>query len=119
MSNSNYVCFRCRTSIRHPKISRKAPKCLACGEECFCLGSKVAIPKHDDEKAWKKLRDESWRRARASAGAASLRRVRRQHFLEQEIIRLKALPTNRDRNRRIGKLEKELLVMTGKPEQAG
>ena len=107
-SNHNYVCFDCRTAIRYPKTAAAAPKCRECGEECFCLGYKVEIPKHDDIKAWRELRAECERRELACEESISLRGVRRQHFVEQEIRRLRNLPDNRDRNRQIKKLEEEL-----------
>lgn len=111
-SNHNYVCFACRTAIRHPKTAPNAPKCRECGEECFCLGYKVEIPKHDDIKAWRELRAECRRRELASDEALALRRVRRQHFVEHEILHLREMPENRDRTRQIRKLEKELEKIT-------
>lgn len=44
----------------------------------------------------------------ASDEAISLKGVRRKHFVEQEIRRLRELPDNRDRTRQIKKLEEEL-----------
>lgn len=107
-SNHNYVCFGCRTAIRYPKTTPHPPKCRECGAECFCLGYKVEIPKHDDIKVWRELRAECERRAMASDEAISLKGVRRKHFVEQEIRRLRELPDNRDRTRQIKKLEEEL-----------
>jgi len=111
-SNHNYVCFECRTAIRYPKTAQEAPKCRECGAECFCLGYKVEIPKHDDIKAWRELRAECERRELASHETLTLRGVRRQHFVEQEIRRLREMPDNRDRNRQIKKLEEELARIT-------
>lgn len=120
-SNNNYVCFNCRTAIRYPKTAPEAPKCRECGSECFCLGYKVEIPKHDDIKAWRELRAESGRRALASQQMLTLREVRRQHFVEKEICRLRKMPDNRDRNRQIKKLEEELARITQRKsgEQVG
>ncbi len=108
VSNYNYVCFRCRTAIRHPQKSTSAPKCLACGEECFGLGSKVEIPRRTELRKWHALELECQRRTGAAADRRNLQKVRRQHFVEQEIRRLRELPENRDRNRHIKKLQAEL-----------
>jgi len=107
-SNYNYVCFECRTAIRHPKTATHAPKCRDCGNECFCLGYKVEIPKHADIRSWRELLAECERRASYFEETIEFRGVRRQHFLEQEILRLRQMPDNRDRNRQIKKLEEEL-----------
>ena len=107
-SNYNYVCFDCRTAIRHPKTAKQAPKCLSCGAECFCLGYKVEIPKHTEHKEWQAIYNESMRRQRESNDRMALFRVRRIHWLEHEIDRLSAMPENRDRSRQIKKLREEL-----------
>lgn len=117
-SNHNCVCFRCRTSIRTPKYGACLPKCLTCGTECFNLGYKVEIPKQTDVKAWRLLETECRRRDTAMAEAHALRRVQRQHFLEREIRRLRELPENRDRTRRINLLAKELARLTEKPGES-
>lgn len=112
-SNDNYVCFKCRTLVRHPKRSARVPNCLCCGAGCFWLGYKVAIPRHHDLKAWQDLEQECVRRMEVAKKFRNLRRVRRQHFLEQEALRLRQLPDNRDRNRQIRMLEDELSQILG------
>lgn len=107
-SNHNYVCFECRTAIRHPKMAANAPSCRVCGIECFCLGYKVEIPKCDDLRSWRLLRDECNRRHAAAIDNMDVRAVRRQHDIEQEIRRLKEMPDNKDRNRQIRDLERAL-----------
>ena len=110
-SNHNYVCFTCRTAIRHPKTAPNTPSCLSCGAECFNLGYKVEVPKHDDLKAWRELRAECERRAAASRQELVVRSVRKQHFLEQEINRMRQMPENRDRSRQIKQLEEQLATL--------
>lgn len=120
-SNHNYVCFKCRTAIRHPKTAPEAPLCLSCGVGCFNLGYKVEIPKRDDLKSWSDLQAECERRDVALRESLALRGVRRQHFLEQEITRMRQMSDNRDRNRQIKKLEDELANhhknQTGEPQR--
>jgi len=116
-SNYNYVCFECRTAIRHPKAATEAPKCRDCGMGCFCLGYKVEVPKRDDIRSWLDLRAECERRTSVSEEAIEFSGVRRQHFLEQEILRLRQMPDNKDRNRQIKKFEEELArLIETKPE---
>lgn len=81
---------------------------MSCGAECFNLGYKVEIPKHDDIKAWRELRAECERRAKQESEELALRSVRKQHFLEQEINRMRLMPENRDRSRQIKQLEEDL-----------
>ena len=114
-SNYNYVCFDCRTAIRHPKTAKQAPKCLSCGAPCFCLGYKVEIPKHTEQKEWQAIHKESMRRLRESNDRMALSRVRRAHWLEHEIARLSAMPENRDRSRQIKKLREELASRRSAP----
>ncbi len=59
------------------------------------------------------MEQECIRRTEAAKKFRSLRRVRRQHFLEQEALRLRQLPDNPDRNRQIRKLEEELSQILG------
>jgi len=110
-SNHNYVCFECRTTIRHAKTAKKKPHCLSCGAECFNLGYKVEVPKHDDLRAWRELRAECERRAEVARQERAVRSVRKQHFLEQEINRMRQMPENRDRSRQIKQLEEELSTL--------
>lgn len=107
-SNDNYVCFKCRTSIRCPKTTKVIPKCVECDSERFCLGYKVEIPKYSDKRSWRAIEIESMRRKQVRERSLILRTVRRQHALEQEIERLGAMADNRDRLRQIKKLEDEL-----------
>lgn len=110
-SNQNYVCFDCRTAIRHPKTVTKTPHCLSCGVECFNLGYKVEVPRHDDFKAWRELRAECESRVAASRHELVIRSVRKQHFLEQEINRMRQMPENRDRSRQIKQLNDQLRTL--------
>ena len=107
-SNHNYVCFECQTAVRYPKRAESAPKCMNCGSECYCLGYKVAIPKREDVKLWQAIKAESLRRDQEFIDASRIKKVRRQHFLEQEIQRLRDKPNNPNRNRDIDSYSREL-----------
>lgn len=107
-SNENWVCFVCRTSRREPKTADRHPTCHDCGAECFCIGSKVEVPKHDAVKEWRELQAEWNRRVDAGREGRRLRRTREKHFLEKDIARMEALPLNKDRTRDIKALREEL-----------
>ena len=82
--------------------------CLNCGAQCFNLGYKVEVPKHGDLKSWRDLRAECERRLVAHRDDLVVSGVRRQHFLEHEIERMRQMPDNHDRERQINKLEEQL-----------
>ncbi|RYD40109.1 MAG: hypothetical protein EOP85_14805 [Verrucomicrobiaceae bacterium] len=111
-SNENWVCFVCRTSRREPKTADRGPACHECGAECFCIGSKVEVPKHEAVKEWRELQAECTRRLEAGRENRRVRRVQRQHLLEKEIARMEALPLNKDRTRQIKHLREELARFT-------
>jgi len=107
-NNCNWVCFDCRTALRYPKISSRVPVCPGCGADCFCLGYKVEVPRGSAVRAWRQLREECRRRLHVAAVWQKRRRVRWQHDLEKEIIRLERVGANKDRARQIKKLKFEL-----------
>jgi hypothetical protein len=107
-SNYNWVCFDCRTSRRQPKTSEQIPVCPDCGRERFCLGYKVEVPRREAVREWRQLRDECRRRLHVNQDRVQQATIRRQHYLEKEIVRMEALGENKDRARQIKKLEEEL-----------
>ncbi|RYD24437.1 MAG: hypothetical protein EOP88_00075 [Verrucomicrobiaceae bacterium] len=107
-SNTNWVCFVCRTSRREPKTSKCIPTCHDCGAECYHIGSKVEVPKREAVKEWRELQAECQRRLDAWREGRQLWRVQRQHFLEKEIARMEALPLNKNRTQKIRELQGEL-----------
>lgn len=54
-SNTNYVCFRCRTAQRRPKRHTGEVYCPQCGQACTYLSYKLAIPPKRHPKAWRAL----------------------------------------------------------------
>ena|SRR5436189_3902069 len=111
MSASNYswVCFECRLVVRQPKTAKRIPKCLACGSECYCLGYKVEIPKQEDARGWRRLRDDCRARELHWAEVKAVAKVREAHDAERRIAQLLALPTNKERSNLIEKLSKKRL----------
>jgi hypothetical protein len=73
----------------------------------FCLGYKVEVPKKEDVRGWRRLRDECRERAIVAAGIGSVARVREQHAAERRISELLALPPNRERAKLIAELRKK------------
>src|SRR4051812_5368885 len=102
MSNSNWVCFECHEARRQKSL------CPQCGTEMVCIGMKIEIPAKRDETAWVAMRREIGERGRNLEETEFANSVRRKHDLEQEIEKLKALPTNQGRSRLIRQLQKTL-----------
>lgn len=107
-SNHNWVCFECHYSTRQQKHTDHTPKCPECGDDCYCLGYKVEIPKKSDSKKWKEIKEESRRRDLEAALARSESKVRSIHRIEKEIARLEAMDENEGRRAQIKKLKKDL-----------
>jgi hypothetical protein len=107
-SNYNWVCFDCRYTTRKPKTSERTPKCLHCGDECYCLGYKVEIPKKEDKKSWERLRQNCRERLFETTELESKYKVHRKHEIEKEIIRLESLGDSKERRREVNNLKKEL-----------
>jgi hypothetical protein len=109
MSASNYswLCFECRIVIRKPKTSKRMPKCTGCNSDCYYLGYKVEVPKKDDVRGWRKLRDDCRNRELGRADEAAVAKVRKQHEAERRIAQLSALPENKERSKLIQKLKED------------
>ncbi|QBG34440.1 hypothetical protein [Litorilituus sediminis] len=108
MSNRNWVCFSCRITNR--KSSRFAGKaiCSECGGELNYLGYKIPVPPKSKPKEWKKLQEQLASEAREYERDIFKAKVRNRHDLEQELEKLKALPSNIGRQSLIKQLEKRL-----------
>ena len=102
-SNYNWVCFSCRTSRRQAKHVKQIPNCLTCGTPCFWLGYKVEIPKKSDQRGWRKLELECYRRHQAEADRKQIRRAR----VARQISRIRVRGANKDREKLIGELKKK------------
>ena len=99
MSASNYswVCFECHLVVRQPKTAKRVPSCVDCGTDLFCLGYKVEVPKKEDIRGWRRLRDDCRDRAIDAADVRTITRVREQHDAERRIAQLSTLPANKER----------------------
>ncbi|MDR0352203.1 MAG: hypothetical protein LBI02_02200 [Opitutaceae bacterium] len=109
MSASNYswICFDCRRTYRRPKTALGIQLCIECGGECHCLGYKVEIPKKENAKAWRKLRDACRELALTELEEKREARVREIHEAERRIARLGSLAENKDRAKIIEELKKK------------
>lgn len=56
VSNSTYLCFGCRTTVRREDYSRW-PKCSHCGKDMVGIGKHWRAPKQTNMKAWKELQE--------------------------------------------------------------
>jgi len=107
-SNTNWVCFECRLTIRRARGEVAAPLCSSCGERCVDLGHKCALPPKDNQIAWRKLRERFNRIAIEQCEQQSKDRVRRWHALEQKILSLESKPATVGRKKAIRLLREEL-----------
>jgi hypothetical protein len=114
VSNNNWVCFACRTSQRHQKLSGRVPVCPDCGADCFCLGYKVEVPRREAIRAWHRLQDECRRRVFSRIKSEQRWEVRRKHDLEKEIVRMERLGENKDRARQIKRLKIQLAAFASR-----
>jgi len=104
VSNHNWVCFECRTTVRKPKSDANAPTlpaCSRCGASLVNIGYKIDVPRKSDVKAWKALRE--WcRHARLGGIEDEIRSlVQKVHRLEKVILEEEEKPFNADRKRAI------------------
>jgi hypothetical protein len=107
-SNYNWLCFDCRIVTRQPKPSKRVPKCFECGDDMFCLGYKVEVPKKEDIRGWRRLREDCRERELTAADARHVAQVREQHDAERRIAQLAALPENKQRAKLIAELRKKM-----------
>lgn len=114
-NNSNRVCFTCRVVIRLPADETHNPTCPTCGEQCFDLGDKVAVPRKTNDRAWRLLHLDCRRRLHEKLAKTSEQNVKLLHELEREIQKQKKLASNTGRRRFIKKLDAQLLVLRNSP----
>ena len=107
MRNCLWVCFACQGAVRR-SATAKDVRCSACGLACECLGTKIAIPAKSKPKEWESLRQAFYLARGKRLAARDQRRVQRIHQLEQEIVRLQAMPENPGRARAVAELQKKL-----------
>lgn len=114
-SNYNWLCFDYRTVARQPMLSKRVPKCIECGDDMFCFGYKVEVPKKEDVRGWRRLREDCRERELSAADARHIARVREQHEAERRIAQLAALPENKERAKLIAELRKKTPNKRPKP----
>ena len=93
MSNTNYVCFSCRTAVRRPKRyfrpqDSSSPRCSQCSKPCVELSDRIPLPSKHKTKAWQKLQQDLWRQQLQILEIQQRSRVRYKHELEHEADRL-------------------------------
>ena len=93
MSNTNYVCFSCRTAVRRPKRyfrpqDSSSPRCSQCSKPCVELSDRIPLPSKHKTKEWQKLQQDLWRQQLQILEIQQRSRVRYKHELEHEADRL-------------------------------
>ena len=88
-SNTNHVCFHCRTAVRRAKTHGQAVLCPECGRTCTRLSYKLAIPPKHQPKAWQALQNKIQAYHAGQAAHADQMRQRNKAELQQRIARLK------------------------------
>jgi hypothetical protein len=73
----------------------------------FCLGYKVEVPKKEDVRGWRRLREDCRERELGAADARHIARVREQHEAERRTAQLAALPENKERAKLIAELSRK------------
>ncbi len=106
MSNSAWVCFECRLAVRRPSGHEADVVCAGCRAKCVPIGLRIPVPPKRDVRAWKVLQDGLAEQSSAWDKSRQKEVVRRRHALEQEIVRLEAMPSNPGRARAIRDLRK-------------
>ena len=56
--NANWVCFKCRRSVRRPAHFRGNVTCPDCAQLCNRLGTKTPVPRKNNDRAWSELREQ-------------------------------------------------------------
>ena len=108
MSMSNWVCFKCRLSTRHPTHLKDIVLCLHCRAVCTPLGYKIPVPAKGKAREWNLLYEQLQQSAISTSNIQKLKMVRCKHDFEQEIVKLEAKPLNEGRTKAIKLLLKKL-----------
>ena len=88
-SNTNHVCFHCRTAVRRAKTHGQAVPCPECGRPCTRLSYKLAIPPKHQPKAWQALQNKIQAYHTGQAAHADQMQQRNKAELQQRIAQLK------------------------------
>ena len=108
MSMSNWVCFKCRLSARHPTQFKGVVLCTQCRAVCTPLGYKIPVPPKGKVREWDILYEQLQQSAINTSNIQKLQMVRCKHDLEQEIVKLETKPLNEGRTKAIKLLRKRL-----------
>jgi hypothetical protein len=79
-----------------------------CKRDCAYLGYKIPVPPRQKIREWSALREQLAREHIAREAQQDRQKIRSRHDLEQEIVRLEAMPANPGRNQAIGLLRRRL-----------
>jgi len=110
MQKASFVCWHCHTSYRSA-ITGPKRKCAECGRVLNWISPKAEIPKKSDVKAWNALREDLDRRRVQQEVNKRERKQRLIASYEAQIAKLESKPENKDRQRLVRDLQKELLKL--------
>ena len=108
MSNRDWVCFDCRIAVRRVAGIKGEVPCSGCGKPFWCFGYKITVPPKSKIKEWAALKASYFQSLREHERDEAKEQVRIVHNLEQEIVRLESLPSNKGRSDAINLLRRQL-----------
>ncbi|HNQ79425.1 MAG TPA: hypothetical protein PLA03_13785 [Acidobacteriota bacterium] len=113
MSNRNYICFKCRTTVRREDNAEREVKCPHCGANTENIGYKIPIPPKVKIKVWQNLEEQLKNESLSATANEKKFKAKRMHDIEKELEKLEALPENEGRKALIKKLKQELAQNRG------
>ena len=120
----NWVCFTCRLTQSRPtyrRVTYEQPEtigmeghvtCSKCNEYMKFLGPSISVPQKNKDNEWKALEAEVLKFRINLQELNHKEKIKRKHNLEKEIQELKQREKNKDRTRKISKLEEQLKNLT-------
>lgn len=108
MGNAAWICFDCRSAVRRSTTFTGEVSCPICGKSCAYLGYKIPVPPKAKTREWAALHQQLSHALMKMEQDAEASAVRYKHSLEQEIVRLEAMPSNKGRAQAARQLRKRL-----------
>jgi len=123
MCKGTWVCFRCRTAVRHDTwrlVTHEKPaligdigagrvRCPHCRRACQFMGPSIAIPPKRDLQSWKHLESDIIHFRLDEGERSKKERARKKHSIEQRVRDLKERPPSAQRSSLIKELQRDLM----------
>ncbi len=107
-SNATWLCFDCRAAMRRPVLDPGPVACSRCGKDAIPCGTRTPVPPKQDLDAWRDLRQRIMQMRREIVELDEVRRARRRHRVERQILALESRPVSDSRQKAIRRLRDEL-----------